>query len=76
VRVQQLCNYLLEDCPGAGQLKPLQLTPPVDRGLERLRRAELAYAFAYQRSPVWRITALGEAALTEGTVEQRVRAAG
>ena len=75
VRVQELCNYLLKDCPDAGQLKPLQLTPPVNRGLEKLKRAEFVYPFAYQRSPVWRITALGKDALAEGTVEQRVRAA-
>jgi hypothetical protein len=37
-----------------------------------LEEAELVSSFAYDRSPRWRITSLGESALTEGTTEQFV----
>jgi hypothetical protein len=76
VRPQQLCNYLLRDFPGAGQMKPLQLMARVRRALERLEDAGLVSSMSYQRSPVWRITSLGDTTLIEGTIEQHVREPG
>jgi 3-hydroxybutyryl-CoA dehydrogenase len=71
-RPQQLCEYLLRDFPGAGHTKPLQLMARVRRALDLLEEAGLASSMSYERSPVWRITDLGETMLTEGTIEQRV----
>jgi hypothetical protein len=76
LRVQQLCDYLVRDFPGAGQLQPLQLMASVNKALDRLERAELVYPISLQRSPVWRITPLGATALAEGTIEQQLRKTG
>jgi hypothetical protein len=76
MRPQQLCEYLVRDFPGGGQLKPLQLMPRVRAALEKLQDAELVSSIAYERSPVWRITALGETALAEGTIAQHIGTAG
>jgi hypothetical protein len=76
LRPQQLCDYLLRDFPGTGQTKPLQLMARVRRALERLEDAGLVSSMSYQRSPVWRITSLGEATLIEGTIDQHVRKPG
>jgi hypothetical protein len=76
VRVQQLCNYLVRDFPGAGQVKALQLMARVGGALEKLEHAELVSSMSYERSPIWRITRLGDTTLAEGTIEQHVRKAG
>ena len=73
VRVQQLCIYLLADYPGAGQLDTLDLMAPVNRALDRLHGVGLVQPISVQRSPVWRITPLGETTLAEGTVRQRLQ---
>jgi hypothetical protein len=75
LRPQQLCNYLIRDFPDARQLDTLDLLPPVRRALLTLERAGLVSPISLQRSPVWRITDLGETALAEGTVEQRLNKA-
>jgi hypothetical protein len=72
LRSQQLCEYLLRDVPRPSQLQPLQLMARVNRALDKLEDAELVSSMAYQRSPVWRITSLGEATLADGTIEQRI----
>ena len=76
VRVQQLCDYLVRDFPGAGQLQPLQLMARVNEALQKLKHAELVSSISHQRWPVWRITRLGDTTLAEGTTEQHVRKAG
>jgi hypothetical protein len=76
LRVQQLCIYLLRDFPGAGQITTPELMSSVRAGLERLERAELVHPIWHQRTPVWRITRLGEATLADGTIQQRIRGAG
>ncbi len=73
VRVQQLCEYLLRDNPGAGQMDTLNLVAPVNRALDRLEGVGLVSPISVQRTPVWRITPLGESALTEGNVRERLR---
>jgi hypothetical protein len=73
VRVQQLCEYLVRDFPGAGQLQPLKLMSNVNEALKTLNGAELVYPISHQRSPFWRITPLGATALAEGTIEQALR---
>ena len=75
VRVQQLCTYLVRDFPGAGQLQTLELMSAVCEGLQRLEQAELVYEISHQRSPVWRITRLGEATLADGTIQDHIRQA-
>jgi len=72
VRVQQLCQYLLADYPGAGQMDTLDLLAPVRRAIELLHGAGLISPISVQREPYWRITPLGEMALAEGTVRQRL----
>src|SRR5947209_6891508 len=72
VRVQQLCGYLLADHPGAGQTDTLDLLAPVRRALDMLHGAGLVSTISVQRDPLWRITPLGEIALAEGTVRQRL----
>ena len=72
VRVQQLCQYLLRDYPGAGQMDTLDLLAPVSKALDRLQGIGLARPISVQRSPVWRITPLGEKTLAEGTLRQRL----
>jgi len=73
VRVQQLCGYLLRDYPGAGQMDTLDLLAPVTRALDVLDDAGLVSPISVQRTPVWRITPLGERALAEGDVRDRLR---
>jgi hypothetical protein len=73
MRVQQLCSYLLQDYPGAGQMATLDLLAPVRRALERLDGIGLVSTISVQRDPLWRITPLGESALAEGTVRQRLK---
>ncbi len=72
VRSQQLCEYLLEDYPGAGQLDTLDLMAAVNRALDRLQDARLVSPISVQRTPIWRITPLGETILAEGTVRQHL----
>jgi hypothetical protein len=73
LRPQQLCEYLLRDCPGHGQSKPLQLMYRVRRALDRLDDAGLVSPVSLQRSPVWHITSLGASVLADGTAEDRLR---
>jgi hypothetical protein len=73
VRGQQLCEYLLKDFPGAGQMDTLNLLAPVNKALDRLYDAGLVAPISVQRTPVWRITPLGESILAEGTVRERLR---
>ena len=70
---QQLCSYLLADYPGAGQRDTLDLLAPVSRALDRLEDARLVSPISVQRTPVWRITPLGESTLAEGNVRERLR---
>ena len=46
----------------------LDLLAPVNRALDMLEDARLVSPISVQRTPVWRITPLGETALAEGTV--------
>jgi hypothetical protein len=73
IRVQQLCEYLLRDYPGAGQMNTLNLSAPVNKALDMLHDVGLVAPISVTRSPVWRITPLGEIALAEGNVRDRVR---
>ena len=70
---QQLCEYLLRDHPGAGQMNTLNLSAPVNRALDRLEGAGLVSPISVTRTPVWRITPLGESILAEGDVRERLR---
>ncbi len=69
---QQLCIYLLADYPGAGKGDTLDLIAPVNRALDMLEAARLVSPISAQRTPVWRITPLGESALADGTVRERL----
>jgi hypothetical protein len=73
LRQQQLCEYLLRDCEGLGQTKPLQLMARVRRALDRLENAGLVSPFALGRSPLWQITELGTSVLAEGTIADHLR---
>jgi hypothetical protein len=73
IRVQQLCEWLLTDCPGAGRMDTLDLLAPVNKALERLDDVGLVSPISVQRAPVWRITPLGESAIAEGDVRDRLR---
>ena len=73
IRVQQLCQYLLRDYPGAGQMDTLNLSAPVNRALDILDDIGLVSPISVQRTPVWRITPLGERALADGDVLDRIR---
>ena len=70
---QQLCQYLLRDYPGAGQMDTLDPLAAVDRALDTLHDARLVSPISVQRTPVWRITPLGERTLAEGNVRERLR---
>jgi hypothetical protein len=72
VRVQQLCEFLLADYPGAGHMDTLDLLAPVRRAIDLLHGGGLVSPISVQREPVWRITPLGEIALAEGSVRQRL----
>ena len=71
---QQLCGYLLVDYPGAGQMDTLDLIAAVNRALDRLEGVGLVRPISVQRTPMWRITPLGETTLAEGTVRRRLQA--
>lgn len=73
IRVQLLCEYLLRDWPGAGQMDTLNLSAPVNRALDMLESAGLVVPISVTRTPVWRITPLGEETLAEGNVRERLR---
>ena len=70
---QQLCQYLLKDYPGAGQMDTLDLLTPVNRALDTLEAARLVSPISVQRTPLWQITPLGERTLAEGTVREHLR---
>lgn len=74
--VQQLCEYLVRDFPGARKLQPLLLMPRVNDALARLDQAGLVSSISLQRAPAWRLTHLGDTALAEGSIEQHVKHAG
>jgi hypothetical protein len=71
IRVQQLCDYLLRDTPGVGMVA-LDLLAPVNKALDRLEHAGLVSPISVTRSPVWRITPLGEEVLADGKVRERL----
>jgi hypothetical protein len=73
VRAQQLCEYLLRDYPGAGQMATLDLMAAVNRALDTLEDARLVSPISVQRTPIWRITPLGESTLADGTVRERLQ---
>ena len=75
MRVQQLCSYLVRDFPGAGQQKPLVLMAHVNDALKKLEKAELVTPLYLQRSPVWRLTPLGDRTLSDGTIGEQLRKA-
>jgi hypothetical protein len=72
VWAQQLCGYLLRDCPGAGRKDELDLIARVRRALDMLEGAGLVSTISIQREPKWQITPLGESVLAEGTLRQRL----
>jgi hypothetical protein len=72
VWAQQLCEFLLKDYPGAGRTDTLDLIAPVNRALDLLTDAHLVTTISIQRTPKWQITPLGEAALADDTVRERV----
>ena len=69
---QQLCQYLLRDYPGAGQMETLDLLAAVNKALDTLQDARLVSPISVQRTPLWRITPLGERTLAEGNVRDRL----
>lgn len=72
VWAQQLCGYLLRDHPGAGQLDTLDLISAVNKALDMLQDARLVSPISVQRTPRWQITPLGQRALAEGDVRERL----
>jgi hypothetical protein len=70
---QQLCEYLLRDYPGAGLMDTLDLTAAVNKALDILHDARLVSPISIQRTPRWQITPLGERALAEGNVPERLQ---
>ncbi|HUA05137.1 MAG TPA: hypothetical protein VMB27_14630 [Solirubrobacteraceae bacterium] len=73
MRVQQLCEYLIRDYPDAGRMDTLNLSAPVNRALDMLEGAGLVSPISVTRTPVWRITPLGESALRDGDVRERIQ---
>ncbi len=72
MRVQELCEYLLRDVLRPRQLQALQLMARTNDGLYKLEESGLVSSTSVQRSPVWRITTDGEAALAAGTVREQL----
>ncbi|MGO9822703.1 MAG: hypothetical protein ACLPTJ_18905 [Solirubrobacteraceae bacterium] len=72
IRVQQLCDYLLRDLLPARQTQALQLTSRVLAAMDKLERADLVSPIYLQRSPVYRITPDGKAALAEGAISEQL----
>jgi hypothetical protein len=69
---QQLCEYLLKDYPGAGRTDTLDLIAAVNKALDMLHDARLVSTISIQRTPRWQITPLGERALAEGDLRERL----
>ena len=69
---QQLCEYLLKHCPGARWSDTLDLLAAVNRALDLLEDGHLVQPISVQRTPRWQITPLGERALAEGDVRERL----
>ena len=72
VWAQQLSDWLLKDYPGAGWQDSLDLLAAVNKALDVLDDAHLVTTISLQRTPKWQITPLGEAALADDTVRERV----
>ena len=72
VWAQQLSDWLLKDYPGAGWQDSLDLLAAVNKALDVLDDAHLVTTISLQRTPKWQITPLGEAALADGTVRERL----
>jgi len=69
---QQLCEHLLTQYPGAGWSDTLDLIAAVNRALDVLEDAHLVRPISIQRTPRWQITPLGERALADGDVRERL----
>jgi len=69
---QQLCEYLLRDHPGAGRMATLDLTAAVSKALDMLHDARLVSPISVQRTPRWQITPLGQRALANEDVRERL----
>jgi GNAT superfamily N-acetyltransferase len=73
VPAQELAiKYLLREHPGAGRLQRLDLVGPTNRALNKLEEEGLVRSISYQRTPMWRITDEGKAALADGKVRERL----
>jgi hypothetical protein len=72
IRVQQLCDYLIRDFLPARQMQALQLTSRVIAAMDKLERADLVTPTYLQRSPVYRITPEGKAALAGGAISKQL----
>jgi DNA-binding PadR family transcriptional regulator len=71
-RVQQLCEYLLRDYVRSRQLRAMQVSPGVYDGLQMLERAGLVSTISVQRSPLYKITPLGDEVLADGTLRKHI----
>ena len=53
-------------------MQTLDLLAAVNRALDLLEDVRLVTAMSVQRTPVWRITPLGERTLADGNVRERL----
>jgi len=69
---QALCQWLLAETTGAAKFNPLQLLMPVREALQQLEHASLVTMSSRDRATIWRITALGETTIADGSVARRL----
>jgi hypothetical protein len=72
---QQLSDYLLKDYPGAGFQDTLDLISAVNKALDVLKDGHLVQSISLQRTPRWQLAPLGERALADGNVLERLTGA-
>jgi hypothetical protein len=72
---QQLSDWLLKDYPGAAWQDTLDLLAAVNKALDVLEDAHFVRPISLQRTPRWQLAPLGERALAEGNVLERLTGA-
>jgi hypothetical protein len=72
VRVQDICKWLMRSHRVGLKASPMQLLAVVREALQRLEHADLVWSMQSDGPSLWKLTRLGEQALSGGTAAQHL----
>ena len=73
VRVQDICKWLMRSHRAGLKASPMQLLAVVREALQRLEHADLVWSRQSDGPSLWKLTRLGEQAISGGTAAQHLR---